>query len=161
MTFSVDNLPTGLSVDAATGRITGVLTDKGEFAVSLHAKNDRGEAEKKFRIIIGDRIALTPPMGWSSWNCWGDSIDQDKILRAAKAMNSTGLSQHGFTFINMDDGWQGKRTGTDHALQGNEKFPDMAGLVKGIHDLGLKVGIYSTPWETSYAKYPGGSAQTA
>jgi len=161
MTFSVHGLPAGLTLDTSTGRISGVLAGKGDFAVTLHAKNHQGNAERKFHLIIGDRIALTPPMGWSSWNCWGDTIDQDKILRAANTVASTGLSQHGFMFINMDDGWQGKGTGNDHALQGNEKFPDMAVVVKGIHDLGLKAGIYSTPWETSYAKYPGGSAQNA
>jgi alpha-galactosidase len=154
-------MPRGLTIDSDTGRISGVVPAAGEFDLALHAKNAHGEAVKQFRLLIGDRIALTPPMGWSSWNCWGDTIDQDKILRAAKAMAATGLSQHGFTYINMDDGWQGRRTGPDHALQGNEKFPDMPGLVKSIHDLGLKCGIYSTPWETSYAKYPGGSAQAA
>lgn len=46
------------------------------------------------------------------------------------------------------------------ALQGNEKFPDMGALVETIHKLGLKAGIYSTPWETSYAKFAGGSAET-
>ncbi len=160
MTFVVDGLPAGLAIDTASGQITGVLPEKGEYEVMLRAKNQSGEAQRKFRIIAGDRIALTPPMGWSSWNCWGDKIDQDKILRAAKAIVASGLSQHGFTFVNMDDGWQGKRDAPDHALQGNQKFPDMAGLVKEIHGLGLKAGIYSTPWETSYAKYPGGSAES-
>lgn len=160
MSFTADGLPKGLQLDHASGRITGVLKQKGEIPITLHAKNRLGVADKKFRIVVGDRIALTPPMGWSSWNCFGDHIDQQKILGVAQAMVSSKLSQHGFTYINIDDGWQGKRTGPGHALQGNEKFPDMAGLVKSIHDLGLKVGTYSTPWETSYAKYPGGSAET-
>ena len=51
----------------------------------------------------------------------------------AKAMVSSGLSQHGWTYINVDDCWQGKRTGPDHALVGNENFPDMPGMVKAIH----------------------------
>ena len=160
MTFTADGLPAGLTLDAQSGRITGDLHDKGQFDLTLHAHNQQGDAQKKFRLVIGDGIALTPPMGWSSWNCWGETIDQDKILRAAKGMASTALSQHGFTYINMDDGWQGKRPPPDHALQGNEKFPDMAGLVKAINALGLKAGIYSTPWETSYAKFPGGSAES-
>ncbi len=160
MSFTAEGLPDGLQLDSANGRITGVLKQKGEFSLTLHAANRLGAADKKFRIVVGDRIALTPPLGWSSWNCFGDHIDQEKILGTARAMVSSGLSQHGFTYVNMDDGWQGKRTGPGHSLQGNEKFPDMAGLVKSIHDLGLKTGTYSTPWETSYAKYPGGSADT-
>jgi hypothetical protein len=70
MTFSADNLPAGLKLDANTGRITGELDGKGTYPVMLQASNALGAAEKKFRIIVGDQIALTPPMGWNSWNCW-------------------------------------------------------------------------------------------
>jgi len=74
-------------------------------------------------------------------------------------MAASGLVQHGWTYVNIDDTWQGARTGPDHALQGNEKFPDLRKLADEIHALGLKLGIYSTPWVTSYARYPGGSAE--
>jgi alpha-galactosidase len=158
MTFSVEDLPTGLSVDAANGQITGRLKKKGEYDVVFRAKNAKGKAEKKFRIICGDKIALTPPMGWNSWNCWAASVDQQKVLVSAKAMVSSGLINHGWTYINIDDTWQGKRTGKDHALQPNKKFPDMKKLCDEIHQLGLKAGIYSTPWITSYGGYPGGSS---
>jgi alpha-galactosidase len=161
MSFAADGLPPTLSIDANTGCITGVLKEKGTYPVTLHATNKLGENEKKFRIIAGDRIALTPAMGWSSWNCFAASVTQDEILRMAKAMVSSGLSQHGWTYINVDDGWQGKRTGPDHALVGNEKFPDMPGLVKAIHNLGLKAGTYSTPWQTSYDGFSGGSGDSA
>jgi alpha-galactosidase len=76
-------------------------------------------------------------------------------------MVESGLAQHGWTYVNIDDGWQGKRDASTHALQGNEKFPDMTALCKSVHDLGLKVGLYSTPWVTSYAGYPGGSSDNA
>ena len=160
VTFAADGLPPSLSLDPATGRISGVLREKGEFRMVLRATNKLGSAEKKFRIVAGDRIALTPPMGWSSWNCFGKQIDQEKILRTARAMVSSGLSRHGYVYVNMDDGWQGKRTGAEHALQGNEHFPDLKKLVDEIHALGLKAGIYSTPWQTSYASFPGGSADS-
>ena len=158
MTFSVEDLPTGLSVDAANGQITGRLKKKGEYDVVFRAKNAKGKAEKKFRIICGDKIALTPPMGWNSWNCWAASVDQQKVLASAKALVSSGLINHGWTYINIDDTWQGKRTGKDHALQPNKKFPDMKKLCDEIHHLGLKAGIYSTPWISSYGGYPGGSS---
>ena len=158
MQFAVDGLPAGLKLDPATGQITGRLESKGEHEVTLHAKNLKGAAKKAFKIICGDRICLTPPLGWNSWNCWAGAVDQDKVLRAARAMASSGLANHGWTYINIDDTWQGKRGGKYHALQGNDKFPDMKGLCDEVHNLGLKIGIYSTPWVTSYANYPGGSS---
>jgi alpha-galactosidase len=158
MEFSVDHLPNGLVVDATSGQITGSIKKKGEYQVVLRAKNSLGSVEKKFRIVVGETISLTPPMGWNDWNCWGGSVDQEKILRSARAMVASGLNQHGWTYINIDDTWQGKRTGKDHALQGNEKFPDLKSLCAELHSLGLKAGIYSTPWITSYAKFPGGAS---
>jgi len=161
MQFSIEGLPKGLQVDAASGQITGVLHDQGDYILKLCATNSQGGTAKNFRIIVGENIALTPPMGWNSWNCWAESVDQEKVLRAARAMVASGLINHGWTYINIDDTWQGKRTGKDHALQGNQKFPDLKALCRDIHGMGLKVGIYSTPWITSYAKCPGGSSDQA
>jgi len=158
MTFSAAKLPEGLKLDPASGQITGRLTASGTYQVILGAKNDKGEAQKKFRIVVGDEIALTPPMGWNSWNCWAGNVDQDKVLSSAKALVSSGLSQHGWTYVNIDDTWQGKRLGLNHALQANEKFADMKTLCDQVHAMGLKMGIYSTPWISSYAKFPGGTA---
>ena len=159
MTFAADGLPPTLSIDANTGFISGVLKEKGTYPITLRATNKLGAAEKKFRVIVGDRIALTPAMGWSSWNCFAEFVTQDKILRMAKAMVSSGLSQHGWTYINVDDGWQGDRTGPNLAMVGNKQFPDVPGMVKEIHQLGLKSGLYSTPWATSYGGFRGGSAE--
>ncbi|HZP59255.1 MAG TPA: putative Ig domain-containing protein, partial [Opitutaceae bacterium] len=159
MTFAADKLPEGLVLDAATGHITGTLAKPAGYDVTLRAKNARGETTAPFHIEVGEKIALTPPMGWNSWNCWATSVDQDKVLRSAKAMATSGLVEHGWTYINIDDTWQGTRPGPTHALQGNEKFPDIKALCDAIHALGLKAGIYSTPWVTSYAGYAGGSAE--
>jgi len=158
MHFSIETLPNGLQVNAETGRITGVLSEKGTYTIKLSASNDLGVSSKVFRIIVSDEISLTPPMGWNSWTCWATSVDQDKVLRAARAMVATGLAEHGWTFVNIDDSWQGHRGGIYNAIQANKKFPDMGGLCTEIHGMGLKVGIYSTPWITSYAKYCGGSS---
>ena len=158
MEFGVKDLPQGLTVDSATGKITGVLAAKGEYAVVLTAKNSKGTAEKKFHIVVGDRIALTPPMGWNSWNCWAAAVDQEKVLRSAKVVVTSGLINHGWSYINIDDTWQGVRGGKYNAIQGNEKFPDIKKLCDDIHAMGLKTGIYSTPWVTSYAKFIGGSS---
>jgi len=161
MTFSVDNLPKGLSVDSASGQITGCIKHRGEYAVVFHAKNDKGDMAKNFRIIVGDKISLTPPMGWNSWNCWAWTVSADKVLSSAKAMAASGLANHGWTYVNIDDTWQGQRDPQTHALQGNERFPDMKALCDQIHALGLKAGIYSTPWISSYGGYPGESSDYA
>jgi alpha-galactosidase len=165
ITFSADGLPAGLTLDPATGIITGNIQLGADqllpqvHDVTFHAKNALGEAVKKFRITVGDKIALTPPMGWNSWNCWAGAVDQDKVLRAAKAMVASGLAQHGWTYINIDDTWQGARGGPFNGIQPDpKKFPDMKALDDAIHGLGLKAGIYSTPWMTSYALHIGGSA---
>ena len=161
LNFSVENLPKGLDFDPNTGRITGSLEREGECPVLLRARNSLGTDTKQFRIIVGETIALTPAMGWNSYNCWAGSVDEQRVLRSARAMVASGLINHGWTYINIDDTWQGKRTGKDQALQSNERFPNMAGLCAEIHKLGLKAGIYSTPWITSYGKYPGGSSDSA
>ncbi len=158
MTFEAHNLPAGLSLDKDTGRITGVLRAKGEYQMTLTARNALGAGAKSFRIVAGERICLTPPLGWNSWNCWAGAVDANKIKAAARAMVDTGLINHGWAYINIDDSWQGQRGGEFNAIQGNDRFADMKGLCDYIHSLGLKVGIYSTPWVTSYAEYIGGSA---
>ncbi len=160
LTFSADNLPAGLTLDPATGRISGILPKAGDYQVTLHAKNPLGTADKPFTLVVGETIALTPPMGWNSWNCWASAVDQEKVLRSAKAMVASGLVNHGWTYINIDDAWQGVRGGDLKSLQPDlVKFPNMKGLCDDIHALGLKAGIYSTPWVKSYAGRLGGSAE--
>jgi alpha-galactosidase len=159
MEFSVSGLPEGLQVDATTGQITGSLAKKGEYKIVLHARNALGEAKKNFRIVVGDDISLTPAMGWNSWNCWGSRVTAEKVLQSARGMAASGLIDHGWTYINIDDAWQGRRGGPLNAIQSNTNFPDMRGLCDEIHRLGLKAGIYSTPWTTSYANHIGGSAE--
>ena len=105
MKFSARNLPRGLKLDAKTGQITGMLKSQGEFIVTLGAKNSLGAAGKIFRIVCGDQIALTPPMGWNSWNCFAHAVSADRVKRAADAMVKSGLINHGWTYINVDDYW--------------------------------------------------------
>jgi alpha-galactosidase len=156
MTFSASGLPEGLQIDTQTGIITGKLLKAGTFEVILVAKNAKGKAEKKLRIVCGDRIALTPPMGWNSWNCFAQEVSADKVKRAANAMVKSGLINHGWTYINIDDFWENHRDSKDSSLRGkfrdeagfiipNSRFVDMKPLADYVHGLGLKIGLYSSP----------------
>ncbi|MBN9302678.1 MULTISPECIES: NPCBM/NEW2 domain-containing protein [Dysgonomonas] len=144
MKFEASGLPDGLKLDQTTGFITGKATTKGEYKVLLKATNDKGRDEKEVLFKIGDEIALTPPMGWNSWNCWGLSVDDEKVRDAARMMNDK-LHAHGWTYVNIDDGWEAKERTKQGEILSNEKFPNFKALTDYIHSLGLKFGIYSSP----------------
>ncbi|MDP4284866.1 MAG: NPCBM/NEW2 domain-containing protein [Bacteroidota bacterium] len=158
MQFTVKKLPKGLSLDPVTGIITGVVNKRGTYVLTMEAFNKMGRTAKQLIIKIGDTIALTPPIGWNGWNSWAKNIDKDKVIASANAMVSSGLSNHGWTYINVDDAWQGLRGGKYHAIQPNDKFPRFKTMIDYIHSKGLKFGVYSTPWISSYAGYVGGSS---
>ena len=155
--YEVDPLPPGLRFDEKSGRFTGRFKQAGRHTLNVHLSGPGGKAKDQIVIHCGSRLAMTPPMGWNSWNGWAVSVSQEKMLAAARGMADL-LRPHGWTFVNIDDAWQGERSKrAPYALQPNEKFPDMAELARQIHDLGLKFGLYSTPWATSYAGFRGGS----
>jgi alpha-galactosidase len=160
MTFLAANLPEGVQIDPKSGMLSGKLERPGKYSLRLTARNSKGYAQQSFQIVVGEKLALTPPMGWNSWNSWGGQVTGDEVQAAAKAMAAK-LRDHGWLYVNIDDTWQGVRGGPYNAIIPNKKFPDMAGLVATIHSLGLKAGIYSTPWMGSYAGHIGGSADNA
>jgi len=150
--FSAEGLPAGLSIDANSGMITGSVASAGTYRAKIHAVSPLGASEREVRIVVGDQIALTPPMGWNSWNCFARSVSDEKVRAAADAMVNSGLIQHGWTYINIDDCWevradQPPETRRDSAgrVLTNEKFPDMKALTDYIHSRGLRAGIYSSP----------------
>jgi len=157
MTFSAKGLPAGLQLDPQSGRITGTLKEQGEHIVTLRAQNALGAAERKLKIVCGPTIGLTPAMGWNSWNCFASAVTAEHVKSAADAMVQSGLINHGWNYINIDDYWEvNHRRTNDLTLQGpmrdaqgwilpNPRFPDMKGLTDYVHGLGLKIGIYSSP----------------
>lgn len=90
-------------------------------------------------------LAITPPMGWNTWNKFGCNINEEIILSAAKAIKAEGLDKLGYTYINIDDCWQAPHRGPNNEpLAHPEKFPNgIKHLSDQIHELGLKLGIYS------------------
>jgi alpha-galactosidase len=156
MIFKASHLPAGLQLDPQTGRISGLIQKAGTYEVTLRAQNSIGSSKRKLKIVVGDQIALTPPMGWNSWNCFAGAVSEDLVKSAADAMVQSGLINHGWTYINVDDYWQNNRDTEDPTLHGpyrdaqgnivpNSRFPDMKGMADYIHGLGLKAGLYSSP----------------
>ncbi len=91
-------------------------------------------------------VALTPPMGWSSWNAFRNHISEDLILEIADAMKTSGLLDAGYQYINLDDCWQSSMRDKDGKLQGDlHTFPSgIPALVQRVNEKGFKVGIYSS-----------------
>jgi alpha-galactosidase len=99
-------------------------------------------------------IAATPPMGWNSWNHFHNKVDDATIRAQAEAMVSSGMRDAGYTYINIDDTWEGERDSSG-IIHTNSKFPDMKALADFVHSKGLKIGIYSSPGSKTCAKFEG------
>jgi alpha-galactosidase len=181
--FDVSNLPRGLHVDTVSGIISGTAPgEQGQYPVTLHAKNDHGAATKEFTVVVGDKLALTPPMGWNSWYTWYHTITDNKMRVAADQMIATGMADVGYMYVNIDDCWMmqspqghevrkdrllgqdvkavvGKTRGPNGEYLSNAHFPDMRAMTDYIHAKGLRAGIYTSPgartcqqYESSYGR---------
>jgi hypothetical protein len=105
-----------------------------------------------------------PPMGWSSWNSFSNTVNAEIVMAQAKAMASNGMRKAGYQYINIDEGWWlGKRDEQGNfvidekawpALAQGEKPGDMANIVRFIHGLGLKAGIYTDAGSNGCSMYP-------
>lgn len=102
-------------------------------------------------------LALTPPMGWNSWNTFACDIDEDLIKGIADAMVETGLRDAGYVYLVLDDGWMAMQRDKDGKLYGDpKKFPGgMETLGEYIHSKGLKFGIYNCAGNKTCGGYPG------
>jgi alpha-galactosidase len=161
LAFAAENLPDGLTLDGGTGIITGSLKQAGSTAVKLTVSGPGGTAHRVLTIVGGDhKLALTPPMGWNSWNVWGDTVDEGKVKDAANEMISAGLQAHGYQFVNIDEGWQCKpndahKRDAQGNIVSNSQFPDMKALSDFVHAKGLRIGIYSSPGPATCGGYEG------
>jgi hypothetical protein len=106
------------------------------------------------RNVPSNELAPMPPMGWSSWNYFQATIDDKAVREMADVLVSSGLRDVGYVYVNIDDGWQGRRDETG-VLHQNSKFPDMHALADYVHSRGLKLGIYNSPGPVSCAGYVG------
>ena len=105
-------------------------------------------------------LAATPPMGWNSWNHFAAKVDDATIRAQADAMVASGMRDAGYTYINIDDTWEGQRDAAG-VIHPNAKFPDMKALADYVHAKGLKFGIYSSPGPKTCAGYEGSQGHEA
>jgi hypothetical protein len=155
LTLSVAGLPAGLSFDAVHGVITGKAPPAGDYPLTLTARNRLGAASRTLTLRVGDTLALTPPMGWNSWNAYGLGVDAAKVRAVAAALVDSGLADHGWTYVNIDDGWEAAARTADGGIATNEKFPDMPALSAFLHERGLRFGIYSSPGPVTCGRFLG------
>lgn len=91
-----------------------------------------------------DSLALTPPMGFMTWNKYKEDINEQLIRQIADKMAADGYAEAGYKYIFIDDAWQGGRDKRNNILPDPEKFPSgMKALADYVHSKGLRLGIYS------------------
>jgi alpha-galactosidase len=110
--------------------------------LSAFAMADDDDAPKP--SVVAPTLALTPPMGWNSWNKFACNVSEDLIRQTADAMVKSGMKDAGYQYVNIDDCWLKQRDQQGNPVPDPERFPSgMKALGDYIHSLGLKFGIYS------------------
>ena len=102
-------------------------------------------------------LALTPPMGWNSWNKFACNVSEDLIKAMADAVVKSGMKDAGYVYVNIDDCWQVSRDASGNIVVDPQHFPHgMKPVGDYIHSLGLKFGVYSDAGSKTCAGRPGG-----
>jgi alpha-galactosidase len=181
--FEVTGLPDGISLDAEKGILSGVVPSvKGEYEMVFIAENNSGRDSRPFRLVTGERLALTPPTGWNSWGGHMVHVSHDVMRKAADVFNDRGLADVGFRYVGIDDCWMrtspemyasrkdatiekhkgfnyegiiGEIRDADGNILPNYKFPDMKAMCDHIHSYGLLAGLYSTPGPVTCQNFAG------
>ena len=149
ISYSAIGLPEGLALEG--GIITGFVAEEGNYEVTLVAENALGRAEKKLTLeIFPQNVLIAPLLGFTSWNAFGPDVRQSDIECIAERMVELGISEYGYSYVNLDSGWQHSYGGKYDAIMPSAKFPDMKAMTDKVHSLGLKCGIYSTPMLTAW-----------
>ncbi|MFH8342870.1 glycoside hydrolase family 27 protein [Streptomyces sp. AM6-12] len=132
---------------AASGTVLALLTASAAWAL--------GTAPQAAALSNG--LALTPPMGWNSWNKFGCDVTEQKVKSVADHMVSSGLAAAGYKYVDIDDCWMaGSRDSGGHLVPDPSKFPDgIAGTAAYIHGKGLKLGIYESAGTKTCQGFPG------
>jgi alpha-galactosidase len=165
-TVDAMGLPPGVTLDGATGQLSGRIARPGDYEVTVSVSNAHGSASRTLRLVCGETLSLTPQMGWNSWYVWENHVTDGIMRQAADAMVATGMADHGYSYVSIDDCWAVKPGSPDPTLGGeprdaqgrvnaNGRFPDMKALTAYIHAKGLKAGIYTSPGPLTCANHVG------
>jgi alpha-galactosidase len=107
-------------------------------------------------FALDNGVALTPPMGWNSWNKFGCNVSAKLIEQMADAMVTSGMKDAGYEYVVIDDCWQVKRDSQGNIVPDPVRFPDgMKALADYVHSKGLKFGLYSDAGTATCQGRPG------
>ncbi|WP_181307494.1 glycoside hydrolase family 27 protein [Rufibacter sp. XAAS-G3-1] len=124
------------------------------FLLSLSAFSQGNNYTQNYKKYEG--LAMTPPMGWNSWNKFACNVDEKLIRETADAMVSSGMKAAGYEYINIDDCWHGDRDSLGFIHADPKRFPSgMKALADYVHSKGLKLGIYSDAGSQTCGGRPG------
>ncbi len=143
-------LPSGFSIDPASGTITGTTPPAGSYAIDVTVTNGSGSATATLTLLAGDTLALTPPMGWNSYDSYYGDVTEAQVRQAADAMHDI-LQPFGWNTVVIDYLWYHDDNTIDEFgrfLPDDEKFPNANGpngftpIADYVHDLGMNFGIH-------------------
>ncbi len=181
--FKAEGLPAGIHLNEEKGIIEGISPiEKGEYQITFVSENKYGKDSRQFKLVVGDKIALTPPTGWNSWGGHMVHVTDEIIRKAADVFENRGLADVGFQYIGIDDCWMktspemyasrseniikkhasfnydgivGDIRDEEGNIIPNKNFPDMKALTDYVHSFGLKAGLYSTPGPATCQNFAG------
>jgi alpha-galactosidase len=155
--FAWDPTRPSIVGDVVNGELRGKLFDKPFVARAATPADEIPQfpylAPPPLHGVPYNGLAKTPPMGWNSWNHFGEDVNEGDVRAAADAMVASGMRDAGYVYVNIDGTWQGGRDAEGNLVP-NRKFSDMKALADYVHSLGLKIGIYSSPGPYDCAGYP-------
>ncbi len=163
VSYSAVHLPAGLHISHTTGSITGLTTHRGVFHFSVTASNFKGRMTHEYTLNVGSRVALTPPMGWNSYDYYGDRVNEAQVLINAQYLHRY-LQQFGWNTIVVDYRWYdgnadpepdngapGESLSMDRygrLIPAADRFPSAGSsngfrlLASRLHAMGLRFGIH-------------------
>ncbi len=163
LSFSANSLPEGLALNPMTGTLTGTLLKSGDYPIRITVESHAGHDEHVIHVVAGEKIALTPPMGWNSYDSFGDNVTEEEVMANARYL-ATKMQPFGWDTVVVDYRWydpgahdnnpngrRGAKLAMDafgRLLPAPNRFPSTAvgegfkPMADRIHALGLKFGIH-------------------
>ena len=163
MFYSALDLPKGVELDSQTGILTGSLARAGDYPVEISVRNRAGAAKRVVHIVAGAHLCLTPPMGWNSYDAFGDNVVEAEVVTNAYYV-AMHLQPFGWDTVVVDYRWYDPGAHDNNAngragallsmdahgrlLPAQYRFPSATGdlgfkpLADRLHAMGLKFGIH-------------------